>query len=48
MEVSVPVLQSIDSYGGKLKVQLVLSFMEEVVAKEWMIIMAEFPIKEIV
>ena len=43
-----PVLQSIDSYGGKLQLQLVLSFIEDVVAYEEMIIMAEFSIKGIV
>jgi hypothetical protein len=46
--VSVPVLHSIDSNGGKLQVQLVLTFIEKVVALEQMIVLAEFPIKRIV
>ena len=43
-----PLLHSVDSYRGKLQVQLVLSFMEELVAYEQMFIMKEFPIKGIV
>jgi uncharacterized protein (DUF2126 family) len=48
MEVCVPVLWSVDSYGGKLQLRPVPSFLEEVVAYERMIIVAELLIKGIV